>query len=102
METHFTHYFFQASPLNSVKSLTHEPTRAQCTQTAQTHRTWKRLSHDHAPNPKMAEVSIAVSKHELDLTDGGDDGNKKQKLDNDTRILGKIFAEQLGSAVVVA
>ena len=50
----------------------------------------------------MAEVSILGSKRKLDLTDGRDDSNKKQKLDNETRILGKIFAGQLGSVVVVA
>lgn len=78
-----------------------KPIKAQHTQTAQIRRTWKRLSHDHAPNPKTVEVSVAGSKHKLDLIDGEDDDDKKQKLDNDTRILGKIFVKQLGSAMAV-
>lgn len=42
------------------------------------------------------------SKRKLELTDHDVDSDKKQKLDTDTCILGKIFAKQLGLAVAAA
>lgn len=45
---------------------------------------------------------MAGSKCKPDITDRNIDNDRKQKLDTDTRILGKIFAEQLGSAVATA
>lgn len=79
-----------------------EPIRAMHIPTARAHRKCKRISHDHAANSKMSDGSMVGSKRKLELTDRDVDSNKKQKLDTETRILGKIFAEQLGSAVAAA
>ena len=77
-----------------------EPTKTIHTSTAQSHKKRTRIIHDHAANPKTADKAMAGSKRKPDITDCDVDSDKKQKLDTDTRILGKIFVEQPGSMVV--
>ena len=79
-----------------------EPTKTIHTSTAQSCKKWTRIINDHAANPKRADKAMVGTKRKPDITDRDVDSNKKQKLDTDTCILGKLFVEQLGSVVAAA
>ena len=69
--------------------------------TAQNQKKWKRIipSQPHT-NSMETDTAQLGSKRKFEDMDWDVDGDKKQKFETKTRMLGKIFAEQLGSTVV--
>lgn len=67
--------------------------------TAQSQRKWKRIFPAQASSPSTTNQDVLSSKRKLDDTEGYVDSEKKQKLDTETCILSRIFAEHLGSEV---
>ena len=75
------------------------PPTAPHDSTAQSQRKWKRIFPAQASSPSTTNQDVLSSKRKLDDTEGYVDSEKKQKLDTETCILSRIFAEHLGSEV---
>ena len=67
--------------------------------TAQSQWKWKRIFPAQASSPTTTNQDVLSSKRKLDDTEGYADSERNQKLDTETRILSRIFAEHLGSEV---